>query len=344
MTVPTFELSRLDSYDDASLLEELKRVAALVTSPVITIEEFNRHSRASASTILNRFGSWARALELSDLSDRYSGSPDGKRHLSRAFTEDEMLLEMRRVAEELSLTTMTMAQFDLHGAMWAETIRRRFGSWQRAIEKAGLTISNRGKRHSEEDYFENLLRAWTHYGRQPKYGEMSAAPSLIGAKAYEAKWGGWRKALKAFLERVNADLADRPATQNMQPPEMTSPMERIRKVNNRRASEKVPSRNISLGLRYDVLRRDRFRCVICGVSPASKLGCELHVDHVHPFALGELPQLKIFALYAASATLARARRSSERYVGNLLLSQQLFREMPIRYGLRFTFRRISTFT
>jgi 5-methylcytosine-specific restriction endonuclease McrA len=33
-----------------------------------------------------------------------------------------------------------------------------------------------------------------------------------------------------------------------------------------------------------VLRRDRFRCVTCGRSPATDLGCVLHVDHVVAFS------------------------------------------------------------
>ena len=65
--MPRFELSRLDSYDDAALLAELRRVAALVDSPVLTQSEFDHHSKASASVIRHRFGGWARALHLAGL-------------------------------------------------------------------------------------------------------------------------------------------------------------------------------------------------------------------------------------------------------------------------------------
>lgn len=37
-------------------------------------------------------------------------------------------------------------------------------------------------------------------------------------------------------------------------------------------------------LRYDVLKRDNFRCVICGRSASS--GVELHVDHIRPVSKG----------------------------------------------------------
>jgi hypothetical protein len=209
-----FELAHLYRYDTPSLIAELQRVASLVTSPFLTQAEFARHSKASASVMRRRFGGWARALEAAGLRERYSGTPEARRPLARTFSDEELLSEIPAVAGKLGRKIVTVEQFNQHGTMNAETIRRRFGSWWRAVVAAGLTISNRGKRYSESDYFENLLVVWTHYGRQPTYGEMERAPSRIGAGAYEAKWGTWRGALKAFVERVNADVAaagaDRP--------------------------------------------------------------------------------------------------------------------------------------
>jgi 5-methylcytosine-specific restriction endonuclease McrA len=39
-------------------------------------------------------------------------------------------------------------------------------------------------------------------------------------------------------------------------------------------------------LRYKVLCRDRFRCQICGRSPAKDFGVEIHVDHIIPWSKG----------------------------------------------------------
>ncbi|MBI3275668.1 MAG: HNH endonuclease [Methylocystis sp.] len=43
---------------------------------------------------------------------------------------------------------------------------------------------------------------------------------------------------------------------------------------------------MGLALRYRVLCRDRFRCQICGRSPAKDIGVELHVDHIIPWSKG----------------------------------------------------------
>lgn len=46
----------------------------------------------------------------------------------------------------------------------------------------------------------------------------------------------------------------------------------------------IESRKIPVGLRYDILRRDNFKCQICGRSQAD--GIKLHVDHIIPFSKG----------------------------------------------------------
>ena len=43
-------------------------------------------------------------------------------------------------------------------------------------------------------------------------------------------------------------------------------------------------RMLSASMRYDVLRRDKFRCVLCGAT--AKDGVQLHVDHIRPLSKG----------------------------------------------------------
>ena len=58
--------------------------------------------------------------------------------------------------------------------------------------------------------------------------------------------------------------------------------------NTRSASGKSPknSRAISDKLRYNVLKRDHFRCCACGASPAKDPAVELHIDHIVPWSKG----------------------------------------------------------
>jgi len=46
------------------------------------------------------------------------------------------------------------------------------------------------------------------------------------------------------------------------------------------------SRVISDKLRYQVLKRDNFKCCACGASPAKDPHVELHIDHIIPWSKG----------------------------------------------------------
>jgi 5-methylcytosine-specific restriction endonuclease McrA len=46
------------------------------------------------------------------------------------------------------------------------------------------------------------------------------------------------------------------------------------------------TRVISDKLRYQVLKRDNFKCCACGASPAKNPAVELHIDHIIPWSKG----------------------------------------------------------
>ena len=283
--MPSFELDRLAYYDDASLLTELRRVASLIDSKYLTASAFDKHSKAHSSGIRRRFGGWQQALERAGLGDRYSGAPRARRTIGRTFTDQQLLDELCAISAKISGKPVTVEVFNQHADMHAETIRRRFGSWQAALKRAGLAVCKGQRRFSDDDYFENLLTVWTHYGCQPTYGEMDRSPSSISSGAYEAKWGTWTKALLAFLDRVNSDtrLEETQSVAVMEEPKPSpAPGERLQP----HRIKDEDRHQIKLGLRYEVLKRNRFRCVLCGASPATHLGCVLHVDHIIPWSKG----------------------------------------------------------
>jgi 5-methylcytosine-specific restriction endonuclease McrA len=279
----TFELNRLLDYDDDSLLAELRRVADLIKEPTVTAQAFDRLSKVHSSTIRRRFGGWHRALQKAGIGHRYSsatvtermrkGCPD--RH-----PDEEIINELRGIANTLGSVTFTAKKFDELANIHSCTAVRHFGSWAAALTKAGLTPGRRSKRYTEADYFENILTVWTHYGRQPKYIEMDLPPSLISSGAYEAKFGKWTNALRAFLVRMESDFRDNLASNQNVAVAYVTP-------NSSEVSLKNPPqerRPIKLGIRYEVLKRDRFRCVLCGASPATDSECKLHVDHIIPIS------------------------------------------------------------
>lgn len=275
-----FELERLPrNCGDDVIVNEIRRVASLNDLQYLTRQGFDKYSKVSSSALVKRFGGWGVALSKAGLGDRYKGpriSARMQQQKGKGMTNDDLVNELLRVAQEIDTKILTVEQFNKHATISAETVRRRFGSWRKALDEAGLQISNHGKRHSNDDYFENLLKVWTHHGRQPKYREMDEQPSTISSGAYEAKWGNWHNSLKAFVERVNADVL--PVV-----PE-ASRIPSKQELSNENIMASV--RTIPLGLRYDILKRDHFKCVSCGNSPATDQKCKLHVDHKVPFSQG----------------------------------------------------------
>lgn len=275
-----FELERLAQFDDDSIIAELKRVSSLVPDDLkLTTARFNEHAKVSDSTVKRRFGGWYKALQVAGLGYRYSGrsvSPKMKSQPARNMTDDQLIFELKRVASELRSVTLTQAEFNSRSEISASAVSRRFTSWNNALNAADLKPVSMGRRYTENDYFENLLNVWTYYGRQPRYIEMNLTPSIITSGAYEKRWGSWSKALIAFVERINADQSDS-SPQPIKDKQKYAPR--------KRTPAKVEDKHkIPLGVRYNVLRRDHFKCVLCGNSPAIDPKCKLHVDHILPFS------------------------------------------------------------
>ena len=60
----------------------------------------------------------------------------------------------------------------------------------------------------------------------------------------------------------------------------------VKKQINPAVHRKANTRIISDKLRYQVLKRDNFKCCACGASPAKDPSVELHIDHIIPWSKG----------------------------------------------------------
>jgi hypothetical protein len=250
----------------ADYLSDLKSVAARLASETVTTSQYDRNGIYSASALIRRFGSWAEALSQAGLTVEHHNS---------GVTAEDAIVDLKKVAQHLKAQTLTQAEYARHGRFSPKPLIRHFGTWIRALEAAGLSRS-RNYDISDEELFRNLESMWRTLGRQPKYGEVVKPFSAFSSGTYEQRFGSWRKALEAFVsfiaESLDSDL---------------SPPEPVRA----REPSKVPLRrktvrSINWRLRFLVLRRDSFRCRMCGCSPATKPGTILVVDHVVPWAKG----------------------------------------------------------
>ena len=184
-------------------------------------------------------------------------------------TDDELLADLKRVAEELGSPTVPQKTYGKRGTYDCSTAIRRFGSWNAGLRAAGLSFSNEVS-ISDKRLFENLLVLWQHYGRQPRRAELAKAPSTVSQSPYNRRFGSWTAALQAFVDYANATELDSGELMG----------------NTSTPGRRATGRDPSLRLRWKVLQRDRFTCCACGASPAITLGIELHVDHVQAWSKG----------------------------------------------------------
>jgi 5-methylcytosine-specific restriction endonuclease McrA len=267
-----FELQTLEEYSDEALLAELQRVADILNGQRLTRSRFDAIARVHSSTLHKRFGTWTAALDKAGISD--SVAPRIK-----LLSREAVLKAIRDYILENpgeSVTEKTIAE---HLGFHRGAIIRKFGKWEQLLAEVGVSPVPLGRRYTDEECFENVLALWTHYGRQPHFGELKQPPSTVGPKAYIRRWGGWRAALLAFVKKVN-DSTTTMTDQNVVEPSIVS-----QEVSEEAVQVATP-RSIPLAMRYKILSRDRFRCVICGASPAKDVTVELHVDHIHPWSRG----------------------------------------------------------
>lgn len=185
----------------------------------------------------------------------------------RDVPDNELLADLKRVAATSPGSRLTWQGYRRAGTFGAETIRRRFGSWNAALERAGLEVNKRW-RIPDHELLNNIGELWTRLGRQPRRTDLAKHGSRFGSPTYEQRFGGWRKALEAFLAFAN---------------EVNLPLSGSHRVF---GDSRTTPRQPSLRLRFKVMRRDQFRCSQCGASPAKQSGVDLHVDHVVPWAKG----------------------------------------------------------
>ncbi len=198
------------------------------------------------------------------------------------YTDEALIAELRRIAALLQPgQPLTQMEYErLSGRASRVTFLRRFGGWNQALEKAGLhhlqgRYPQLTSHITDDQCFENLALLWTHYGRPPQYREMFHGPSAIQGKTYITRWGTWRKALKAFVEWANA--VDQPLGSAGA---ATEPRPAKAAVQLRPNRTEADCREVRPRLQFQVFKRDHFRCVYCGRSPATHLDVILHADHI----------------------------------------------------------------
>jgi hypothetical protein len=200
-----------------------------------------------------------------------------ERHRQDRIADEAIIAELKRIAELVGYRTFTRHEFDqMATACKGSIVISRFKTWKMALEATGLNLrphKNPRKDHIPKgDLLRELARIWRQLGHRPSKTEWDNSDTKYSYTTYKTRFGGWVNACMALVEGgVEAEPSPRQSDQ---------PTEGILKI------PKEKSRNVPLKMRLAVLKRDDYKCVLCGRSPATHAGVILHLDHIVPYANG----------------------------------------------------------
>ena len=191
------------------------------------------------------------------------------------YKDEELIRRLSEYAQAAGKSYVSGQSFSEATGIAEATITNHFGTWKAFCERAG--VAPRYDRAAGKDQlFENLDRVWRVLGCQPRAKEMKQPLSPISISRYQKTFGkpwydicleflSWKSG--ASIHEIEREAKASSGSKNYTPVHATR-------------------REVSLSLRYQVLRRDDFRCVKCGRSPATDRGVQLHVDHIRSWANG----------------------------------------------------------
>lgn len=136
-----------------------------------------------------RFGSWNKALEMVGLYDKK------EKRISVSYADKELLDYLKQFYEENGRTPMQdeFARNPKYPS-WS-TYVHRFGSWNKALEMAGLDINYHAS-YTDEQLLNYLKQFYNETGKAPTETDFRYNKKYPSITTYIKHFGSWNKALK----------------------------------------------------------------------------------------------------------------------------------------------------
>lgn len=179
---------------DDFLLNELKRFVKEFNKVPVQSDFENLKNYPSRKTFANHFGSFNNALKLAGLEPTTKSIEDYKRFNESAETKSMLIKWIQNKADELGRTPTCK---DIEKEEFNRgTFRRIFGTYNKALIEAGLSLNNVGK-YDDEFLHSEFERFIKENGRPPYLHEFnnSEYPSFW---CYQNRFGSWNNTFIAY--------------------------------------------------------------------------------------------------------------------------------------------------
>ncbi len=274
------------SLSEEQLLNELKKVWEKIgRRPTYT--EFKKNSSIGISIYETRFGKWTGAIEQFCLkNNNYNGHNVGT---SVNTTKELLIQDLQKIKEIHKLEILKFTDYKKYGGNYSSgTFLNHFGSWKKALQLVGLKPSIEWNKAPENELlFDELQRVWELLGRQPLYGEWDTL-SKYSRVLYERKFGGWNKAIHAFIEDREKEeeiIVTTPIVEDKAVVDKVVEIIHPEKSNREDTNIIKTPRGVSTRLRFKVFIRDKFTCQYCK-RQREEDGVKLEVDHIIAYSKG----------------------------------------------------------
>jgi hypothetical protein len=183
------------------------------------------------------------------------------------LSDDELLSSIKKYAEKVNYRYFSSTEYD----KWKEkkghsaTVIERFGSWKKTLALLGIEGGHE-RRYSPEQLIDNLEKVWKQLGFPPGKRQIGKYGQKISEGPYKKIWGSVRSACQS-IARYHAGKITRETL--------------LKGTTSSNVRHSIPLKD-----RWEVLKRDNYRCVKCGSSPAKDHQVELEVDHIIPVTKG----------------------------------------------------------
>lgn len=272
---------------DDEIISDIKATATSLNIEYLSISLYRKHGKYSQTAIQGHFSTWVNALKIAGLR-----SVRTSKELKQIKDED-YFKDILKISTNLAKDTVTFEEYKIYGSFSAEHVFKRYKKWDDFLVAAGLKPTGLARHKiSELELFDEIERIWASLGRQPTSTDIiNSSISKYSLDTYKRRFGGWQKTLEAFVLYINTNL-DNESNDNIPLKTKVDDKSDTSKTLPNNNDNELPiqirktSRNINLRLRFKVLSRDNFTCVMCGSSPAKSPNVQLHIDHVIPWSKG----------------------------------------------------------
>jgi hypothetical protein len=204
-----------------------------------------------------------------------------KRHQTNKIPEDKIIEELKRVAKIYNYVRFTRHEFDKVAKYCkGTTVLNYFGTWSIALNAIGKKLAKKEIDRSiisKKELFREMERIWRRLGHRPSKTEWEISSPKYSYTTYKTRFNGWTNACLKFIDYKmgKAKLIEAKKTK----------VKKMMTIQGKKLIKKY-KREIPMRIRLKVLKRDGFRCKLCGKSPAIERGVVLHIDHILPIAKG----------------------------------------------------------